>query len=373
MLWLMGCESVSTTDEQNQLVYSDSTGTWTPVNLQYAQGFSLEYQSTYKRLSLYSANDTIQYLLLPRDATPPSESECDQIIRIPVQRVVTQSTTHLALIRFIDAQESVVGVDNAAYVYDTIFSNATASDAILEVGSGATLNAERVIALQPDLLLVSSMPGSSLDAYQKFINLGIPVLLVAEWMESTPLGKAEWVMLMAALFNEESLATQRFENTVQSYDSLVSLAKQAQGKPSVIVGAPFQGTWYVPGATSYRTALLRDAGADWPWSQDSTAVSFPVDFERMYEYGLTADFWLDPGQVFTQQELLGIDERFADFKAIQQNTVFNSNRRLNSAQSGNDYYESGVIYPDRILADLIKILHPDLLPDHELYYYQSIQ
>jgi len=93
----------------------------------------------------------------------------------------------------------------------------------------------------------------------------------------------------------------------------------------------------------------------------------------MYEYGLSADTWLDPGQAFTKQELLGLDARFADFSAYQNGRIYNSNRRLNATQSGNDYYESGAVYPHRILADLLKILHPELLPSHELFYYQLIR
>jgi iron complex transport system substrate-binding protein len=341
--------------------------------IQYAEGFDVEYKDTYKLVCIYSSNDTLCYLLLPIEASIPAGVPFDQLISVPVERIVTQSTTHLGFICALDARNTVIGVDNASYIYDSIFTQAVAEGKIQEVGSGASLNAERLVALQPDVLLVSSMPDTGLDAYQKFIDLGIPVLPVAEWMEASPLGKAEWIKLFAALLNQEEQASVHFSQITQAYDSLLAVGKRVNEPTSVIVGSPFQGSWYVPGAISYRGALIRQAGGTWDWSLDSSAVSFPVDFEQMYEYGLNANVWLDPGQAFTKEELLGLDARFADFEAFQENQIYNSNRRLNASQSGNDYYESGAVYPQRILADLLKILHPELLPHHELYYYQPIR
>ncbi|MEQ9440906.1 MAG: ABC transporter substrate-binding protein [Cyclobacteriaceae bacterium] len=366
------CDSPKPSSEKRTAAPSD-TVQWSPLELQHAQGFGLRYFSNYKLLSLFQPTDTLRYLLLPHHSPPPSGVDYDQLIRIPVERVIVQSTTHLALARFLDARDVIVGIDQAAYVYDSAFAQRVSDGSIQEVGSGTALNPERVIALQPDLLLISRMPGSSLDPYQKFMDLGIPVLPNAEWMEPSPLGKTEWVKLMAALLNREELAVARFTEVEQAYDSLTHLVQQPPLQPSVIVGSPFQGTWYVPGGNSYRSTLLQHAQARWPWSQDSSAVSFPVDFERMYAYGLTADYWIDPGQVRTKAELLSIDARFADFKAFQQGKIYNSNRRLNANGSGNDYYESGAIYPQRVLADLIKILHPEVLPDHALYYYQPLR
>ncbi|WKN42647.1 ABC transporter substrate-binding protein [Tunicatimonas pelagia] len=367
---LMFSWSCSNPPEQSaNLLKSDST-----LNVEYAQGFAIDYYENQKVLSLATANDTLRYLLLPADETtyPDLEAEVDQIVRIPVQRVITQSTTHLAFLKMLGHTDVVVGLDKAAYVYDSLFTNRAASGLIQEVGSGNTLNTEQVVSLEPDLIFVSHMPGSDLSAYQKFIDLDILVLPVAEWTESTPLGKAEWLKLFASLLNKEEFALTKFSRTEEAYTTLAQLTQSVAEKPSVIVGTPFQGTWYVPGAESYRNALLQDAGADWAFSQDSTAVSFPVDFERMYDLGLQAEIWLDPGQSLNTKEVLGIDSRFADFSAFQSGRVYNSNRRLSASGGSNDYYESGVVYPQRILADLIKILHPELLPHHQLYYYQQL-
>ncbi|MGB3586043.1 MAG: ABC transporter substrate-binding protein [Tunicatimonas sp.] len=367
LIFLWSCRN--SPEQSSSLSQPDST-----LQVESAQGFTIDYFAHQKVVSLAGVDDTLRYLLVPDDETvPPNlKSEVDQIIRTPVQRIITQSTTHLAFLKMLGSTEVVIGVDNAAYIYDSLFGNKVASGHIQEVGSGNTLSSEQVIALEPDLITISHMPGSDLSTYQKFIDLNIPVLPVAEWTESTPLGKAEWLKLFAVLLNQEEIAETKFNHTEEAYTSLVQLTQSVADKPSVIVGTPFQGTWYVPGAKSYRNALLQDAGADWAFSQDSTAVSFPVDFERMYDLGLQADIWLDPGQPLNKQEVLGIDPRFADFLSFQSEKVYNSNRRLNASGGGNDYYESGVVYPQRILADLIKALHPGLLPHHRFYYYQQL-
>lgn len=344
-----------------------------PLEIQYAQGFDVDVHDAYKLVTIHSEVDTIRYLLIPEGSPTPRDIIHHQLIRVPTTRIITQSTTHLGFIRALEASNSVVGVDNVSYIYDSAFTRAVETGEIQEVGSGASLNTERLIALQPDLLLVSSMPGSSLDPYRRFIKMGIAVLPVAEWMEASPLGKAEWLKLFGVLLNQEQKASAYFSEIAQAYDSLVEIGKQVNETTSVIVGTPFQGTWYVPGSNSYRGTMIQQAGGTFRWSQSGTAVSFPVDFEQMYEYGLKADIWLDPGQAFSQQELLGSDARFADFRAFKNDRIYNSNRRLNATQSGNDYYESGAVNPQRILADLLKILHPELLPDYELYYYQPIR
>jgi len=306
----IGLSKCSSPEKPRESSVPTGKGSNSSVEIQYAKGFDIGYRDSYKLIRLFTQSDTLYYLLLPEEAAIPAGVSSDQIIRTPVERIITQSTTHLGFIRALDAPHTVIGVDNASYIYDSFFSQAVAEGKIQEVGSGASLNTERLVALQPDVLLVSRMPGTSLDAHQKFIDLGIPVLPVAEWMEASPLGKAEWIKLFAALLNQEEKASVHFSETTQAYDSLVEVGKRVNEPVSVIVGSPFQGTWYVPGANSYRGALIRKAGGTWGWSKDSTAVSFPVDFEKMYEYGLRADIWLDPGQAFTKQELLGLDARF---------------------------------------------------------------
>ncbi|MEM9831206.1 MAG: ABC transporter substrate-binding protein [Bacteroidota bacterium] len=357
----------SSTEHLNPIVKLDSVQSPT-----YAQGFAINYYQDFKTIDLISPTDTIRYLLLPNRSSPPTDISYDQIIRTPVERVITQSTTHLAFLNALNSTDKIIGLESVAYVYDSTIASRVAANQVKEVGSGNTLNPEEVFLLQPDLIFASLLPATGLSDYEKLIELDIPVLPISEWTESTPLGRAEWLKIFGALLDQEKLAQAKFHRAQSVYSTLSLLTQAVIEKPTVIVGIPFQGYWYVPGAQSYRNALLQDAGATWAFSRDSTAVSFPVNFERMYVLGLNADVWLDPGQIHTTREIRATDKRFADFPALQRGRVYNSSRRLNASGSGNDYYESGVVYPQRILADLIKILHPELMPHHQFYYYQRL-
>lgn len=369
---LSGC---GTTGEQ-ELPAAPATATsgWSAqAEPRFARGFDISYTDDYKVLHLFQEQDTTRYLLLPRGAARPEAYPQAQVIRIPISKLVALSTTHVALADFVRADSILTGLDNTRYVYDPEVRERIASGEIAEVGEGGSLNQEMVIALQPDLLMVSGMPGTDLQKYQAIISSGIPVLINTEWMESSPLGKAEWVKLMAALTNGEAIANKKFDSLTAEYLRLARLTSRFKNRPSVISGSPFQGAWYVPGGKSYRASLYEDAGAHWPWAQDTAAVSIPVAFENMYACGLEAEYWLNPGMVNSLQELRAKDERFADFKSFKTAQVYNNNRRMTADGQGNDYFESGVVNPHLILADLTYILHPELLPQHTLQYYRKLE
>ncbi|MGB3780088.1 MAG: ABC transporter substrate-binding protein [Tunicatimonas sp.] len=338
--------------------------------MQHAQGFDVDYTETYPTLSIHTSADTTRYALIPTN-TPSSASPSSGFIpiRTPVRRLVVTSTTHLGLVELLDARDCLVGLGQADYVYEADVRRRVEQGQIQEVAVGGSLNVESVLALQPDLVMVSANPGGT-ASYQPLINAGIPVVVNAEWQEASPLGKAEWVKLLAVLLGKESVANERFGAIAATYDSLTRQIPTAAAAPLVITGSPFQGTWYVPGHHSYVGQLLRDARATWPGEHDSSAVSFNVSLETLYPYGLRADYWVNPGMFQARRELGEKDERLQSFRPYQRGAVFAHTRRV-SDSGGNDYYESGAVRPDLVLADLIEIFHPDLL-DHSLYYYRRL-
>jgi iron complex transport system substrate-binding protein len=375
-LYLIGCQATddnSAYNRQEDDTAHPSDPSWAKkLEIRYARGFDISYFEDYKLLQLFQGSDTTLYLLLPQTASRPDIYPEAQVIRTPISELVALSTTHIALADFVNADSIIIGLDNPAYVYNPRVRKRVDQGEITTVGEGGSLNQEMVIALQPDLLMVSGMPGTDLQKYQSIIQSGIPVLINTEWMEQTPLGKAEWVKLMAALTNREALVSAKYDTLANEYQRIAALTDKLDQRPSIVSGSPFQGSWYVPGAKSYRAKLYQQAGAQWPWSVDSSAVSIPVAFENMYAYGLEADYWLNPGMVNSLHELREKDARFADFKSFQQGQVYNHNRRLTPDSQGNDFFESGMLNPQRVLADLTYILHPELLPGHDLYYYQKL-
>ena len=157
----------------------------------------------------------------------------------------------------------------------------------------------------------------------------------------------------------------------QKYDSLSMLVSGATGLPTVICNLPFKGNWYMPGGNSYVANMLKDAGADYIFDDNNETGGVPLDFEVVYAKGLGAEYWINPDFANSVDEILAKDERLRDFEAIKTGKIFNNNRRLKRGEV-NDYWESGLINPHLILADLISIFHPELLPGHELHYYKKI-
>jgi iron complex transport system substrate-binding protein len=176
---------------------------------------------------------------------------------------------------------------------------------------------------------------------------------------------------MAALLNKEQIANQRFDEVARRYNILKEKVDSATKKPLVINNMPYKGAWFVSGGESFTAQFLKDAGADYPWFDTDETGGLRKDFEVVYEVGLTADVWVNPGAAKSKEDILAKDSRFKDFEPFETGRVYNNNKRTNDS-GGNDFWESGVVHPEMLLADLIKIFHPDLMPDHELYYYQKV-
>jgi iron complex transport system substrate-binding protein len=239
------------------------------------------------------------------------------------------------------------------------------------VGSGTGLNAEKLIAIHPDLVLGNAIGEEEFAALQRLQTAGVPVLVTAEWMEDSPLARAEWIRLFGILLGKEREADSLFAAIETSYLALAEqarLAAQKEGRPTVLIGAPFRDVWFVSGGRSYMARFLADAGADYLWANDSTAGGVPMSFESVLNRARNADFWIDPSDWHGLDEGLKEDARFKDFDAFQRRNVFNNNAR--EAQRGfSDYWESGIVNPQRVLADLISIFHGR---GDSLFYYHRL-
>jgi iron complex transport system substrate-binding protein len=178
--------------------------------------------------------------------------------------------------------------------------------------------------------------------------------------------------LFASFYNLENLAVSRFDSAVTRYNNLKATAQKAPVKPSVLLGLPWRGTWYISGSRSYVARLVKDAAGRYIWNHLNFNESRPMALEAVYEQALQADYWLNTGDAWSRNDILSLDERFSGLPAFTNGRLYNNNNRL-SEKGGNDIFESGVVEPDAILADLIYILHPQLLPSHRLKYYRKVE
>jgi iron complex transport system substrate-binding protein len=353
-----------------------TTAHYKPLKVIHAIGFNLVYKNGYKILYIFNhyqqEKDTIPYLLLPENAAVPDSCKSYRIIRTPVTKIITMSSTHVGLLDALHSLDAVVGHANASHLYNTTFAEHIRAGHIKEVGRDANLNVETVMALSPDAVMAVGMPGQSHSTYSVLEEAGIPVIYNAEWQETSLLARAEWLKVMAALLDKEALAEQKFNAIETTYDSLKQLAAHVSHKPLVMANTPVKGTWYVPGGRSYVANLIGDAGGDYHWKNNRETGSFVAPFEDAFEVGLKADVWINVQMSGPKENVPDLDVRLKDFKAFKTGQIYNFTQRVSDTEA-NDYWESGIVSPHLILADLIRIFHPELLPDYSLYYYKKVK
>ncbi len=341
----------------------------------YAVGWTVEYHNHYKVVTLPTpwneAVETFQYLLVQCGTPTPDGYPDLPVIEVPIKRMITMSSTQLPHLLKLNRLDNLIGHEDFQNVNTPEVRALIDADKLVEIGSGAGVNIEAAIDAAPDLIMPFSLGNPEQDAHPKLIEAGLPVVLNAEYMETSPLGRVEWLKFMALFFNEEERANVSFDGTAARYNEMAQIANGIENKPSAFTSIPRGDSWYVAGGHSYVAQFLADAGAQYLWADDQSTGTSPLAMEAVYDKVYTGDFWFNTSTWTTLADVLATDSRLAELAAFQRGTIYNNNARLNE-NGGNDYWESGLANPDVILADLIKILHPELLPDHELVYYQQL-
>jgi iron complex transport system substrate-binding protein len=207
----------------------------------------------------------------------------------------------------------------------------------------------------------------------KLRELGTQAMFNADYLEEDPLGKAEWIKLFGALFCKEKMADSIFTSVVASYNQIKEYVKQnASEIPDVLLGLPFRDAWYISPGNSYISRLIEDAGGSYLWHDTESSVSMPYGLEDVFMRSLEADYWLNTGTAGSKKEIASIDQRLKNLPCFINGNLYNNNKRI-SPEGGNDYWESGALYPDLILKDIATILHPELFRNRALFYYRKIE
>ena len=347
--------------------------------IRHAARFSLEQRAGCRLLTVSkpwrNARESFSYALVRRGAPRPRDLPAGTtVVRVPVQRAVLLCSTYVAAFDALGLVDRIVGVSKAALVYTPSVTERVASGAIAEVGTGMAggVNLEKLLVLQPDLVMTYGMGNPQFDSHAKMRDAGLTVAINAEYMETTPLGRAEWLKFIAAFFCREARAEQLFDAIESEYGRVAALVNDPTRRPTVFCNIDFKGTWHVPGGRSFAATLLKDAGARYLWADDESQGGKPLDVEAVIARARDADVWLNPGACQSLDGIESVDERFRLFGAFRARRVYGNNARI-SAGGANDFWETGVISPHLVLADLISILHPQLLPRHELVWYRRLE
>jgi iron complex transport system substrate-binding protein len=344
--------------------------------LDYAKNFSIATYPTHTLLTVRNAyrnaKQPYRYALVPRDQALPEGLPADAtIVRTPVERVVLMETVYVGYLAALEQLDTIRGAATASYMSHPEVVARVESGQIQRIQSGQQLNIERLLLLQPDLILTTSL-GEGQDVSPQLQRAGLPVILTADYMEPHPLARTEWLKFLAPFFGCEARGDALFETIEADYTALLKTTERITERPSVFCGAPYSGTWHVPGGNSFIACAIHDAGANYLWADDASQGGLPLDTERVFLKAAEADFWIHPSHYRSLSELFAADPRFAKFRAARIGHVFNRTRQV-SAGGGNNIWERGIVHPEEVLGDLIQIFHPDLMPDRELIYYENLQ
>ena len=357
----------------------DSTFDYFPQKLtvEYASGFDIEYHGNYKVITVTNpwqgAQESFRYVLV-QCGTPAPQDVDGTVIEVPVGNIIAMSTTYLPTLEDLGLIDRLIGLDSYMWTTNPAVRERIADGDIAEIGGGAAVNVELTLDLDPALVMTYGTGFADFDTHPVLLEAGIPVALNGDFVEQSPLGRAEWMKFIALFFNREADAAAQFDVIAAEYQAVAELTATLAERPSVLLGSVYNGTWYVAGGESYMAKMLVDAGAAYLWSGEGDVGALPLDFEAVYAIAAEVDIWLNPDNSFwfSVEDVLESDPRYGDFAPLKRGQLFNNNAKVNE-NGGNAYYEEGAAHPERVLKDLVKILHPHLLPEHELSFYRQVQ
>lgn len=355
---------------------SDASGaTKTKDDLRYAKRFAIRTTENYTLVSLFGNRnnyDTTCTFLLSADSTIKDKLTKNQIfIKFPCQRIAALSSIYSSMLCEVGAADQLVAIDNGDYVNNATIREKLNRSQLKELARTPEPDLEQSIRLRPDIVFMFGMGEAESKYSQQLRASGIPVAVVLDHLEDHPLGRAEWIRFFAAFSGHLQQADSLFNEVEQRY---LLLKKQASGyskRPTVFSEIKFGDVWYMPGGKSFMALLISDAGGNYLWSDVPQAGSLPLTLEQVVARASDADIWLNQPLIFSLESLKAADPRYGVFKALKTGKIFNNTKNRN-AYGYSDYWETGMIHPERILSDLIQIFHGDSLIKSSLYYYEQL-
>ena len=359
-IWSVGCSNKASQQ-------GSKTSDEEPVAIEYAQGFRMAQGNGYYRIDIVNPWDTTAllhtYLLVDAQSQLPTHLPDGTLIRTPLRNSLVFSSVHCSLLAELQCLDAIGGICDSEYNYIEELRARILAGTLADAGNSTAPDIEQIIELNPDAILLSPFENVRHDRLEK---TGIPIIECADYMENTPLGRAEWMRLIGRLYGCEELADSLFMSIKESYLSTKQKVDSAKHKPLVITERRIGQVWYIPGGKSYMAQLLNDAGAQYPWSDNNNTGSLALSFENVLERGQEADFWLikyHAPQNFTYNNLKQEYTPNSRFKAFNQKQIYGCNTHYMR------YYEETPFHPERLLKDLGAIFHPTLFEGYTPYYY----
>lgn len=308
-----------------------------------------------------------RYLLVPRDKDIPAPMPDGTVVKVPLLSSLVYSSVHASAIKEVGAIGAVTGVCDAGYYKIPEITDGIASGRVTDAGSSMSPSIEKILEFEPEAILVSPFQNAGHGA---IAQTGIPIIECADYMETSPLGRAEWIKLFGLLYGNIHAADSIYADVAKKYNAITADVAGADSRPTVISEMVTDGVWYMPGGRSYMAQLFRDAGADYPWSGDVSTGSLQLDFATVYDRAGEADIWLIKtfGRDLTLDELRSSYPLHARMAAFSKGGVYSCNT------SSTSFFEDFPFHPELLLEEYVRIFHPEIWDDDSgLKYFRHVK
>ena len=313
-----------------------------------------------------------QYVLVPRTSDIRHQTsalpEDATVIEVPIQRAAVFTTVHCALLTEFGLGDRIVGVADSKYIKIPYIHEQIAKGRIVDCGNGLNPVVEKIMDVKPDVIMLSPFENSG--GYGKTEEIGIPLIECAEYMETSPLGRAEWMRFYGLLFGVGEKADAMFHEVDSCYTALKQQATEAGEGRSVIVDKVVGSVWYMPGGRSTIGQMIQDAGGRYPWANDEQSGSLALPFESVLERGGESDVWMlrySSDHEWDYRELLSGHQGYGQLRAFREKEVYGCNVEQSK------FYEETPFHPNYLLNDFIQILHPNIIGTSSLRYYKKLK
>lgn len=343
--------------------------------LKYAKGFRVTEETGYTLVEVTNPYPqsavSLKYIVVKRGNKILAHDGDTEVILAPVERMVCTSTSHVGLLDQLDAEKVLVGFPTTDLISSEKVRARVDSGLVVDLGIDSEMNLELLYSLKPELVMGYSVSGDMVKL-SRVSDLGIPVVINAEYLEDHPLGRAEWIKFMAVFLGKENEADSIFNEIEKEYHIAKSLAENSATHPTAISGILYGDAWFLPGGQNYAAKMLADAGYQYLWQDDPSSDFLKLDFESVYAKGVDAQYWIGVGSFNSLHEMKAAEQRYELFAAFKAGNVYTYDARRGPT-GGSEYFELGYVRPDLVLKDLIKIANSELLPHYELYFHKRLE
>lgn len=329
------------------------------LDLKYAENLKIVSYDDYRVATLRNPWDTLEilhtYVLVGRDEPLPDSLPQGTVVRVPLQKAVIYSSVHCGLMEELGALSAVGGVCDLRYIDLPYVKEGCRTGRIADLGSGMNPDIEKLMALHPDAVMLSPFENSG--GYGRLGKLDIPIIECADYMETSSLGRAEWMRFYGLLFGVVSKADSLFAEVDSCYNQLRKRASLSSSSLSIVSELKSGSAWYVPGGCSTIGRLFNDACGRYAFAEDKHSGSIPLAFETVFDKAGDADVWTikyNRDRDMTYSDLKADYIGYTGFKAFKTRNIYG----CNTAKV--PFYEETPFRPDYLLADLIQILHPEI-------------